>query len=135
MGQQRGDEGCSREKPGQFLLLLSPEQAVGNQWAVGHVLMDSLGSLCPFCACKGWQVPGVAVTSPRTGSDSPVPPRSPNTDKGPPVQPPSPQPAHPAPLPDSSCLLLFISPEGTQNLPNLGWQITEAQEMKTPGQH
>lgn len=33
------------------------------------------------------------------------------------------------------CLLLFICQEGTQSLHNLGLQITEAQEMKTPRQH
>lgn len=135
---KEGMMGVPAPKPGQFRLLLSPEQAVRLN---GHVLMEALGYLCPFCVCKpqrGWQGPGVAVTSARTGTDAPVPPQT--GTRVPPAQPPlsSPQPpcpAHPAPLPDSSCLLLFISPEGTQNLPNLGWQITEAQEMKTPGQH
>lgn len=163
IGQQRGDGERSREalEPQNLdnsccFSLLSRGWEINGQWACSDGVT---GSLCPFCACKaqrGWQVPGVAATSARAGRDRPVqPPAPPQTGtrvpqtgtkvpqtgtRVPPAQPPlsSPQPPfpnHPAPLPDSSCLLLFISPEGTQNLPNLGWQITEAQEMKTPGQH
>lgn len=112
-------------KPGQFWLLLSPGQAVGNLWAAGHVLMDALGSLCPFCACKaqrGWQVPGVAVASARTGSDPPpqtgtrVPPAQP-----PPLSSPRPPfPAHAAPLSRLILLVVIYFPRRNTKPPEPG---------------